>query len=135
MPISPTLSRPTLARPTVARRSRTAALLVAAALVSAACGGAEDSGLPEADIAVLGTDMLLWEPDRITVDAGTLSVAVVCGRGVNHNFVIEETGEEVASCAPGQTAFGEVTLDAGEYTYVCTVPGHEVTMRGALEVR
>ena len=117
------------------RPRRAAALLAAAALVLAACGGDDDGALPEADIALLGTDTLQWEPDRLTVDAGTLSVAIVCERGVNHNLVIEETGDELAACAPGQTAFGEVTLDPGLYTYVCTVPGHEVSMRGVLEVR
>ncbi len=112
-----------------------AVLFCAGAFVLAACGGGSADGLPDADIALLGTDMLRWEPDRVTVDAGTLSVAIVCERGANHNLVIEETGEEVAACVPGQTAFGEVTLDPGLYTYVCTVPGHEVTMRGVLEVR
>jgi len=126
---------PIVPRPSVVRRSRVAALLAAGALALAACGGSGDAGLPAADIVVTGTDLLRWEPERITVDAGTLSVAVQCQRGVNHNFVIDETGEEVASCTPGQTAFGEVTLDAGLYTYVCTVPGHEVSMRGTLEVR
>ena len=110
-------------------------MLLAAALVLAACVGGSDSGLPDADIALLGTDRLTWEPDRVTVAAGTLSVAIVCERGANHNIVIGETGEELAACAPGQTAFGEVTLDPGLYTYVCTVPGHEITMRGILEVR
>lgn len=127
---------PAAVLPAVAhRRTRAAAVLAAAALVLAACGGGSEGGLPDADIALLGTDRLLWEPDRVTVDAGTLSVAIVCERGANHNLVIEETGEEIAACAPGQTAFGEVTLDPGLYTYVCTVPGHEVTMRGVLEVR
>jgi plastocyanin len=100
-----------------------------------ACGGNADTALPDADIALLGTDMLRWEPDRLTVEAGTLSVAIVCERGANHNVVIEEFGDEIAACAPGRTAFGEVTLDAGTYTYVCTVPGHEEVMRGVLEVR
>jgi hypothetical protein len=45
-----------------------------------------------------------------------LSVAIVCEGGANHNLVIEETGEEVAACAPGRTAFGEVTLEPGNYT-------------------
>ena len=116
-------------------RDHIAALVSVGAFVLAACGGGSVDGLPEADIALLGTDMLRWEPDRVTVDAGALSVAIVCERGANHNLVIEQTGEEVAACAPGQTAFGEVTLDPGLYTYVCTVPGHEVTMRGVLEVR
>ena len=117
------------------RRLPARSVLVAAALVLSACFGSSDSGLPDADIALLGTDRLTWEPDRVTVEAGTSSVAIVCERGANHNVVIDETGEELAACAPGQTAFGEVTLDPGLYTYVCTVPGHEITMRGVLEVR
>lgn len=116
-------------------RLRRTVVIAVTALVLSACGGGADDGLPDADIAVFGTDTLRWEPDRLTVDAGTLSVAIVCGRGANHNLVIEETGEEIAACAPGRTALGEVTLGAGSYTYVCTVPGHEVLMRGVLEVR
>jgi plastocyanin len=115
-------------------RARTAAALGGAALLVAGCGGGDD-GLPEADLVVVGTDVLTWEPDRLETTAGTRSVAIVCQPGANHNLVIEETGEEVAACTPGRTAFGEVTLDAGTYVYVCTVPGHEVTMRGVLEVR
>ncbi len=122
-------------RPGRSRRLRGAHLLAAVALVLTSCGASEETGLPDADIALLGTDLLRWEPERVTVDAGTLSVAIVCQGGANHNLVIEETGEEIAACAPGRTAFGEVTLGAGTYVYVCTVPGHEVTMRGALEVR
>jgi plastocyanin len=117
------------------QRYRSVLAPLAVALAVAGCGGGSDAGLPDADIALLGTNVLTWEPDRVTVDAGTLSVAIVCEGGANHNFVIEETGEDIAACAPGRTAFGEVTLDPGLYTYVCTVPGHEVTMRGVLEVR
>jgi plastocyanin len=132
-PVTPESSRPVRRR----ARDHIALLFSAGAVVLAACGGGSDDGLPDADIALVveRADGLRWEPDRVTVDAGTLSVAIVCERGANHNLVIEETGEEVAACAPGQTAFGEVTLDPGLYTYVCTVPGHEVTMRGVLEVR
>ena len=129
--MTPEASRPVRRR----ARDHIALLFSAGAVVLAACGGGSAGGLPDADIALLGTDMLRWEPDQVSVDAGTLSVAIVCERGANHNLVIEQTGEEVAACAPGQTAFGEVTLDPGLYTYVCTVPGHEVTMRGVLEVR
>jgi plastocyanin len=113
---------------------RRAALVLVAALVLAGCGGGSSDGLPDADIALLGTDRLTWEPSSVRVQPGTLSVAIVCERGANHNLVIEETGEEIAACAPGRTAFGEVTLEPGNYTMVCTVPGHEVTMRAALAV-
>ena len=116
------------------RRLGILAPLLGVALGLAGCGGGDD-GLPDADVAVVGTDVLTWEPDRLEMSAGTRSVALVCGPGANHNLVIEETGEEVAACTPGRTASGELTLDAGTYVYVCTVPGHEVTMRGVLEVR
>lgn len=105
-----------------------------AALVLPGCGGSDGAAPPDADIVVVGTDRLTWEPDRLMVEPGTLSVALVCEGGANHNLVIEETGQVVAACAPGRTAFGEVTLEPGNLTYVCTVPGHEVTMRGALAV-
>lgn len=114
------------------RASVLVGVLVAGSLL-AACGGG-DEALPDADIVVVGTDRLTWEPDRLTVQPGTLSLALVCEGGANHNLVIEETGEEIAACAPGRTALGEVTLEPGNYTYVCTVPGHEATMRGALAV-
>jgi len=115
------------------RRAVVGALVAAAAVVLSACGGG-DEALPEADIVVVGTDRLTWEPATLRVEPGTSSVAIVCEGGANHNLVIEETGEEVVACAPGRTAFGEVTLEPGNYTYVCTVPGHEATMRGALAV-
>jgi plastocyanin len=115
-------------------RSGAATTALALGVVLASCGGGTEDALPEADIVVVGTDRLTWEPDRITVQPGTSSVALVCEGGANHNLVIEETGEEVVACTPGRTAIGEVTLEPGNYTYVCTVPGHEATMRGALAV-
>ena len=124
-----------MSRPMTSSRRRRALVSVAAfAFALAGCGGGSADGLPDADIALLGTDRLTWEPNSVRVEPGTLSVAIVCERGANHNLVIEETGEEIAACAPGQTAVGEVTLEPGNYTMVCTVPGHEVTMRAALAV-
>jgi len=125
-------SRARRPRPRRHRRARVAAAVLTVPLL-AACGGGE-AALPEADLVVVGTDRLTWEPDQLRMDPGTASLALVCEGGANHNLVIEETGEEIAACAPGRTATGEVTLEAGNYTYVCTVPGHEETMRGALAV-
>ena len=116
-------------------RIRTSVLvgMLASGLALSACGGG-DEALPEADIVLVGTDQLTWEPDRLTVQPGTFSLALVCEGGANHNLVIEETGEELAACAPGRTDLVEVAFEPGNYTYVCTVPGHEATMRGALAV-
>ncbi len=133
LPSAVVATRAPAARPS-RRFARRSVLVLVAGLVLAGCGGGSSDGLPEADIALLGTDRLTWEPSSVRVEPGTSSVAIVCEGGANHNLVIEETGEEVAACAPGRTAFGEVTLEAGNYTMVCTVPGHEVTMRAALAV-
>jgi azurin len=35
---------------------------------------------------------------------------------------------------PGQSGFIEVTLEAGEYPYLCTFPGHSILMNGVLTV-
>lgn len=135
IPPSPSaLRRPSPSVSASGRRVRRLVVATGAALALAACGGGDAGGLPEADIALLGTDRLTWEPDSVLVQPGTLSVAILCERGANHNLVLEETGEQLAACAPGQLGLGEVTLEPGNYTLVCTVPGHEATMRAALAV-
>lgn len=115
----------------------TLAACAAAALLLAACGGdgGDDTAAPEdGTLRVVGTDDLRFEPETLSASAGTIQVELDCQPAVNHDFVIEETGEEVITCAPGETTTGSVDLEAGEYTYICTVPGHETTMRGTLTV-
>jgi plastocyanin len=120
-------------------RARPFALFVAGAAL-AACSSAGPSELSEedqaavgeADVAVVGGDDLTWDPTELTADAGEVTFALSCEQAVNHNLVVD--GEEVAACAPGETASGSMELEAGSYEFVCTVPGHERRMRGALEV-
>jgi plastocyanin len=114
-------------------------LLIAGAAL-AACSSAGPSELSEedqaavgeADVAVVGGDDLTWDPTELTADAGEVTFALSCEQAVNHNLVID--GDEVAACAPGETASGSIELEAGDYEFVCTVPGHERRMRGTLEV-
>lgn len=122
------------------RPLRALALVAATSLLLGACGGdgdgdggASGSGT-DADIAVVGQDNLQWDTESLEAEAGEIAVALTCEGGVNHNFTIEETDEQVAECDAGETDEGTVELDAGEYTYVCTVPGHDRTMRGTLTV-
>ncbi|MCC5947636.1 MAG: cupredoxin domain-containing protein, partial [Nitriliruptoraceae bacterium] len=89
---------------------------------------------PHDVVAVTGTDSLAWDQESFEVAEGEITVELTCEDAVNHNFVIDETGEEVVACDPGETATGTVSLDAGTYTFVCTIPGHETTMRGELTV-
>jgi plastocyanin len=120
-------------------RSRTLVVALAAAFALAACGGDDaangDAASGDGDtLAVVGQDNLTWNTESLSAPAGTITFELTCEDEVNHNLVIEETDQEVVACAPGETATGSVELDAGDYTYICTVPGHEATMRGQLSV-
>jgi plastocyanin len=114
-------------------------LVSVAALFLSACGGGtteEASSEPVAAeagaITITGTDRLRWDPEQVTSDTGDPEIELVCQGAVNHNLVID--GEEVAVCRPGATDTASVSLDAGEHEFVCTVPGHQRTMRGTITV-
>lgn len=114
-------------------------LLAALGLLLAACGGADggDHQVRAAEdgvLRVVGQDDLRWDVEQLTAPAGEVTFELECEDAVNHNIVIDELDQEVAECAPGETATGSITLDPGTYTYVCTIPGHESTMRGELVV-
>lgn len=114
---------------------RAVPLLLAVLLTACASGPAELSAddqarIDAADLAVIGTDDLRFDPETAEVDAGEVTIALTCERGVNHNLVVGE--DVVAVCGRGETASGTVTLAPGEHEYVCTVPGHSQRMRGTL---
>jgi plastocyanin len=125
---------------------RAGVLLVAAAVGLGGCvpgsgvqpsGGGDTAADPAAfdgRIAVVGTDDLRWDVEELTVGAGTIEVALTCEDRVNHNLTFEGSRVEIVVCRPGETRTGVVELEPGEYTYLCTVPGHEATMRGTLTV-
>jgi plastocyanin len=119
------------------RPNRRVLAALAAAVALTACGDEPEEGAPgvAADtVAIVGQDNLTWDAEELSVDAGTVTVQLTCEDAVNHNFVIEETEEVVAECAPGESTTETVDLEAGDYEYLCTVPGHEATMRGTLTV-
>lgn len=45
---------------------------------------------------------------------------------IEHNLILEELGDRtvIGDVPGGQTGEGEVTLEAGEYTFYCSIPGH-----------
>ena len=126
-------------------RSR-ATVLATAGLLSlglAACGGggggdtaaAPDSDV-EVDASVLGTDGLKFEPTELEAPAGEVAIELTSGDAVEHNVVIEEAGDEmVVEAAAGQTNVGTIELEAGDYTFYCSIPGHRTAgMEGTLTV-
>lgn len=109
------------------------------ALTAAGCSSgptelsAEDQAVVDAaDVALVGTDNLQWEPDEASAEAGLVTFAMTCEGGVNHDLVIGE--DELAVCRPGETVAGELELDAGTYEFLCSIPGHDRSMRGTLTV-
>ena len=97
-------------------------------------GGDDGAATGDNELAITGQDDLTWDTESLTASAGTITVTLTCESAVNHDFVIEDTDDDVVACEPGATETGTVDLEAGEYTYICAVPGHEATMRGTLTV-
>ncbi|HEV3475631.1 MAG TPA: plastocyanin/azurin family copper-binding protein [Actinomycetota bacterium] len=129
------------------------AIALVAALLLVACGGGEptepeaaqpdspagdiQAEAPKADIVVVGTASLEFQPSEVEAEAGTVSVALT-SEGGPHTFTIElEEGDETVAqvFGPGETDVGETEVEAGTYTFFCAIPGHrEDGMEGTLTV-
>src|SRR3989337_2160554 len=81
-----------------------------------------------------------WAPKDVSGAAGGVTFNVVNKGTVEHNFVVEDPKgkvlKEVDSIQQGKSAQVKVTLKAGKYAIVCTVPGHrEAGMVATLTVK
>jgi plastocyanin len=123
------------------RAPRTTLTLLAATPVLAGCGG--DNG-DDGDTAgasgdgstvTLEAGDLYFDPEEATASAGTVEFELINVGAVEHDIVIEEADDtEVARADGGETATGSIELEAGTYTYYCSIPGHRAAMEGTLEV-
>jgi plastocyanin len=121
------------------RAPRTTLTLLAAALVLAACGGDDGGDTATADggdgVVSIEAGDLYFDPEQASASAGTVEFELVNVGAVEHDLVIEEAGDtEVVYAAAGETATGSIELEAGTYTYYCSIPGHRASMEGTLEV-
>lgn len=126
-------------------RSTRVLLASLATVALAACGGGGDEGAADDTAAlgavegvfqITGTDQLKYSATSLTSDTTDITFELTCESAAEHNVVIEETGDEVvAECAPGETGTGSTTLEAGDYTFYCSIPGHRAAgMEGTLTV-
>lgn len=122
------------------RRHRPSTILsvaLAVTVLTSCQPDAADEPLPEVSddtLVVTGKDDLTWDVEELSAPAGEIEFLLICEDRVAHDLVIDETGERVATCQRGGHELGTVTLEPGTYTYYCSIPGHERTMRGTLEV-
>lgn len=99
-------------------------------------GGAAESADVPADALVFVADDIEYSEAPDTAEGGEVTLAIDNQGGQFHDVVLEETGEEVLGADGGETDVASTTLDAGTYTYYCSVPGHrDAGMEGTLEVQ
>lgn len=76
-----------------------------------------------------------WERDAVEASAGELSVTLVNEGAIEHSWVVEDHEGDLRLYTQqrGQTDEGTLTLEAGEHTYYCDIPGHRAAgMEGTL---
>ena len=129
-----------LGRPALA-----ASLALGVVAVVAACSGNPASAgpataVPAGVFAVEASDQggYKFTPSALTVPSGSVTFSVKNAGTEVHEFEIfkgETVVDEIEGLVPGLTRDLTVTLDAGEYTYVCKLAAHDALgMKGALTV-
>jgi plastocyanin len=81
---------------------------------------------------------LAYASKQATAEAGQLKIESKNDAQIPHDIALEGNGvnEKGETVQDGGTSEIEVDLDAGEYTYYCTVPGHRAGgMEGKLTVK
>ena len=102
-------------------------------------GGAENGASAAATTLQLAADPvnLAFDKKDLSAKAGKVTIDFDNPSAIPHNVVIEKDGEELAGFKPiseGKEAVS-AELEAGSYTFYCSVPGHrEAGMEGTLSV-
>lgn len=102
-----------------------------------AAGGAPAAAGEEVELSAVPSGDLAFDPTELTAEAGEVTLAMANPSPVPHNVSIEGGGvdEEGETVGEGETSTVSAELEAGEYTFYCSVPGHqEGGMEGTLTV-
>lgn len=104
------------------------ALASLSSIAFAACGGGSDGTgtATEPDVAPGSVEItareLSFDPAVLRARAGEVQVTLVNAGVIEHDFKID--GKFHLPAAAGKTASASASLDAGSYTFYCSVPGH-----------
>lgn len=111
---------------------RTLAGLAAASFLLVACGGGDsssDATVPaDADLVVRALDGIRWDAESYTAPAGEITVVFENASSLPHNLhFIDADGVQLPTVLDlprrGEIAV-DMTIEAGTYTLICTIPGH-----------
>ena len=126
----------------LSRALATMVVLPAIAVLVSACGaGAASAGpatpVPSGVIAVEAREYA-FTPSALSVAAGSVRFAVRNGGTQEHEFEVlkgDQVVDEIEGIVPGLTKDATMTLEAGTYTYMCKINGHDqLGMKGTLTV-
>ena len=92
----------------------------------------------DADLTVTGVEGLMWDATSYTATAGEITISVVNDSSQPHNLhIVDASGVQLPEVwdipTRGTIDTRTVTLAAGTYTLICTIPGH-VNMKAELTV-
>jgi plastocyanin len=137
---------PSLYGPSVSKfglMKRALPLTASLALVLAACGGSSTTEptetVPAGALVVTAKSGLRFDAAEYgPVPAGDVTFGYVNEDSMRHTLIIAKGDEKVGSFKlvvvdKGDVDSGSVSLEAGEYTLICDVPGHS-NMRATLTV-
>jgi iron uptake system component EfeO len=125
--------------PRPARPALFAAVAATVAAVVAACGGpAASVPPPPSGVVVVEAREYRFTPSTVTVGAGKVTFYVRNAGTVEHEFEVfkgAQVVDEVEGLVPGLAKNLTVTLEPGQYTFVCKLSGHDqLGMKGTLTV-
>jgi iron uptake system EfeUOB component EfeO/EfeM len=118
-----------------------ASLALVALLAACGGGGAASAGpptpVPSGVIAVEAREYQ-FAPSAITVPAGATHFSIHNGGTQEHEFEIfkgDQVVDEIEGIVPGLTKDATITLEPGDYTFMCKLNGHDqLGMKGTLTV-
>jgi len=124
------------------RRTTTTAVAGLAVLLLAGCGTgggpAAPAGSASAGAIVVTAKEYSFTPSALTAKAGSVTFHVTNAGNEVHEFEIfkgETVVDEVEDIVPGVSRDLTVNLEAGDYTFVCKLNGHDTQgMKGTLTV-
>jgi iron uptake system component EfeO len=125
------------------RSARLASVVLGIAGAVAGCGGGSISSsgpiasLPAGALAVEAKEYS-FTPSTLSAPAGAVTFSVTNAGNENHEFEVmtgDQSLAKIASFSRGTTQAVTVSLEAGTYTFVCRLVGHDqLGMKGTLTV-